>query len=287
MNTNEILTKFGLDFTINKLPLSGTDETGSTFLTPYFGLFHSKTKACINTAKAGYHVTQNRDFVNMILSGCKDKNLSVTNAGSLNEGRGIFIHLLIDGVATVGDKTLTRYVTAIDSNDGSTSLCIGIGFEVMGDENLFFEFFPEGQAKFRHTATIEQKIESIPKLIGIALNESTYRLGLLRQFNQVKLTDNMVDTLVKKVIGFNKHDEIKKQYGRAKNMMLELYDIIKNECEGKEASVFHLFNGLIKYTTHNQIAPNRENGKIEGLMVGAAYEKAEIGLRVCKSFCAI
>ena len=68
-NVNDILSAHGLDFTINKYPLGATSEKGDALLTPYYGLFNSKSGECINTCKEGYTVSQNAEVVEMVLKG--------------------------------------------------------------------------------------------------------------------------------------------------------------------------------------------------------------------------
>ena len=137
---NEILTTNGLDFTVEKLPLvaprnrsvitDGGEIVDEVQLvdSPYFGLYNSKSGEIINTVKKGYTVSQNDEVVELVLRGMDGfGELSVQKAGSLNGGRRVFIQLAIDGLSVVGDDRVKRYVTIIDSNDGTTGLSVGIG----------------------------------------------------------------------------------------------------------------------------------------------------------------
>lgn len=166
---DEILANYGLDFTIYKNTLVGLNENGEQYPTPYYGLFNSKTGECLNTVKENYTISQNKDIVRVALAGMEKFGdaIAVQKAGSLNGGRKVYIQLRIegDGDGKVGDDTVERFVTLIDSNDGSTGLSVGIGDLTMSCMNQFFKFYKAGEAKFRHTATIEQKIETMPELI--------------------------------------------------------------------------------------------------------------------------
>ena len=169
-----ILVENGLDFEIQKVPLFAFGGNFQTIETNYFGLLNTKTGEVINSVKQGYTISQNAEVVEMVLRGIEpfSDKLNVTFGGSLNGGRKVYLQLKVEGKAKVGNDTLTQYVTIIDSNDGSTSLSIGIGDLCMRCQNQFFKFYKAGNAKFRHTATIEQRIKEIPMLIEIALNES-------------------------------------------------------------------------------------------------------------------
>jgi hypothetical protein len=282
MNTEEILKLHGLDFSIEKHPLKGQNMNGDQMITPYFGLFNSKTNECINTCKAGYTVSQNSDIVDMVLQGISkfgDK-LSVSKAGSINGGRRVFMQLAIEGDSKVGDDIVKRYVTIIDSNDGSTSLSVGIGDFNMWCGNQFFKFYKSGEAKFRHTATIEQKIASIPFLIETALDESLRQVEVYRKFLSTPLTQGLADKMIQSVL---EHDRLDNpELGKRSVDMIDMFrSNIKTECEHVGDNVWGLFNGLTRYTTHHQSTPKRLNGKDESLISGTAYKKGIVGYEYC------
>ena len=278
---NEILEKYGLDFHITKQPLVGFDGEGNQIITPYYGLFNDKTKECINTCKAGYTVSQNADVVEMVLRGTEKfgNQLNVTKAGSIHGGRRVFLQLEIEGNAKVGDDKIQQYITVIDSNDGSTSLSVGIGDEAAHCFNQFFKFYKVSENKFRHTATLEQKIASIPNLIQTALGESMRQVELYRKFLSTPLTKGLADKMIKEVLGY---DRLATDLtNRQQDMADLLHSNINTEIGMVGNNVYGLFNGITRYTTHHQSAPKRENGKVESLMVGTAYNKALAGFEFC------
>lgn len=279
---NDILVKNGLNFTIEKIPLMGT-YNGNQIISPYFGLLNTQSNEIINTTKAGYTVSQNYDVIDMVLQGMNrfgDK-LQVSKAGSINGGRRVFVQLEIEGAAKVGDDTIKQYVTVIDSNDGSTGLSIGIGDVVMHCQNQFFKFYKNGEAKFRHTATITEKIKSIPKLIETALLESIQQVKVYNTFISTPLTEMLAHKMVKEVLGYDRLitsvSEQAKMTKRSIDIMETLYSNIETEKGIVGNNVWALFNGLTRFTTHHQSAPKRENGKIESMLVGSGYQKAITG----------
>ena len=280
---NEILTVHGLDFTIEKAPLVAMNSEGEQMLTPYYGLFNTKSGECINTCKEGYHVSQNADVVEMVLKGIEkySDKLKVSKAGSINGGRRVFMQLEIEGDSKVGDDIVKRYVTIIDSNDGSTGLSVGIGDEVAHCSNQFFRFYDEGNAKFRHTATLQQKIQTIPLLIETALNESMRQIKIYKKFQSTALTQELANNMVNAVLGYDRFSNINELPVKSINRMETLYSNIDTECVIAGNNVWGLFNGLTRYTTHEHSTPKRVNGKIESLLVGAAYKKALVGFELC------
>jgi hypothetical protein len=276
---NEILVAHNLDFRIEKERL--LSATGKE--TPFFGLFNDKTGECINSVKEGYTVSQNDEIVELVLNGIKGfGELSVTKAGALNGGRKVFLQLGIDGMSKVGDERIKRYVTIIDSNDGSTGLSVGIGELVMSCSNQFFKFYKSGQSKLRHTASLTQRIKEIPYLIEMALLESLKLTETYKHFQSTPLTKGLADEMVRHILGFDKTMSIKTESElstRSLNAMETLYGHIKKETNQKGDNLFGLFSGVTSWTTHEKSAPRRENGREESMMTGTNYKTNEQGLQ--------
>jgi hypothetical protein len=275
---NEILVAHNLDFRIEKEQL--LSATGKP--TPFFGLFNDKTGECINSVKEGYTVSQNDEVVELVLEGMRGfGELSVSKAGALNGGRKVFIQLGIDGMSLVGDERIKRYVTVIDSNDGSTGLSVGIGELVMSCQNQFFKFYKSGQSKLRHTASLTQRIKEIPMLIEGALAESLKLTETYKQFQSTPVTKALADEMVRYILGFDKTMSVKTESElstRSLNAMETLYDHITKETNQKGMNLFGLFSGVTSWTTHEKSAPRRENGREESIMTGTNYRTNEQGL---------
>jgi len=280
LTVDDVLKNFGLDFEIKKIPLTAIDYDGTNYITPYFGLLNSSTNEVINTCKVNYHISQNRDIVEMVLNGMKKfgEKLSVSNAGSINGGRRVFIQLKIEGLAKAGGDTIEQYVTIIDSNDGSTSLSVGIGDEFMHCENQFFKFYAAGESKFRHTATIEQKIAELPKLIEIGLGKTIEQVKIYNKFASTPLTQRLAEKAIKEVLELDSLENIK---GRSLTNYIKLDESIKREVGDMGRNLLALFNGVTRFTTHEHAIPKRVNGKSETLINGTAYKKAIIAHDFC------
>lgn len=286
----DILVENGLDFTIEKRPLvalvdgfGGIDADGNLLTekveieTPFYGLFNSKSGKCINSVKKGYHVSQNADIVELILRGIEGfgTQLKVSKAGSINDGRRVYLQLEIEGIAKVGDDVVKKYVTIIDSNDGSTGLSVGIGDFTMSCENQFFKFYKSGQSKMRHTASLETRMLEIPSLIGLALEESMRNIETYQVMARHAVTNNDVNNLVSHLVDLsynNSYFELEEASKKKVNIMNTLYDMIRVEMAQKGKTAWGLHSGVTRWTTHTKQAPNRLNGRIESALLGTNYK---------------
>jgi hypothetical protein len=280
----QILGKYGLDFHIEKAPLLAMNEQGEQMLTPYYGLFNTASGECINTCKEGYQVSQNSEVVEMVLKGIESysNKLCVSKAGSLNGGRRVFMQLEIEGESRVGDDIIKRYITVIDSNDGSTGLSVGIGDLTLSCSNQFFKFYSKGDAKFRHTATLQQKIQTIPLLVQTALEESMAQIKVYNKFQSTKVSRDLANAMVKSILGYDRVitsvAEQSKLTSRSLSIMDDLYNNIDHEMNEKGDNLWGLHSGVTRWTTHSKPGPKRPNGHIESMLVGAGYKKNQDSL---------
>jgi phage/plasmid-like protein (TIGR03299 family) len=284
---NQILVENGLDFTIEKAPLFAMNNKGEQVKSPYFGLINSQSNEVINTVKDGYVVSQNDEIVELVLRGMESfgSNLEVTKAGSLNGGRKVFMQLAIEGDGIVARDRIKRYVTIIDSNDGSTSLSIGIGDLTMSCSNQFAKFYKQGEAKFRHSSSLAQKLKTIPTLIELALGQSLRQMELYNQFASNEISRDLAHKMVKHVLGFDREftsmKDLSEKSTRSINVMDKLYNHIDREIEDKGQNVWGLMSGITSFTTHEISVPKRDNARIESVLNGSAYKMNQLGLSFC------
>lgn len=283
MNKQEILAKYGLDFQIEKLPMF-VDLNGQQIGSTYYGLLNTKTNEVINTVKDSYRVTQNDEILEVVLQGMKGfGELSLQFGGSLHGGRKTYYQLGIEGTSKVGDDILKNYVTVIDSNDGTSGLSVGVGNLTMSCQNQFVKFYKAGQYKGRHSASIEQMIVDLPKLIRLSLNETMKLNEFFNQLATNKVSKELAHKLVNALVGLDrtmKASEIDEASAKKRNAMHELYANIETEMNQKGQNAWGLFSGVTRWTTHTKSAPTRNNGRLESYLVGTNYKTNQQGLEI-------
>jgi len=285
---NRILSENGLDFHIEKVNLGYLNRLGFNE-SPYFGLLNCKTNEIINTVKEGYHVSQNKDLVELTLKGIEKfgTDLKLTKAGSLNGGRKVFIQAEIEGYGNVGNDRIKRFVTILDSNDGTTSLSVGIGDLTMSCSNQFYKFYKKGEAKFRHSASLAEKMKTIPFLIETALNESLRQIETYKTFQSTNVSRSLIHEIVKHTLGYDREitsiDIMSKKGTQAINTMDKLYNEIEREILDKGQNLWGLHSGITKYTTHSlNLRGQRENQLTESLLSGIGYKMNQNSLKFCE-----
>jgi hypothetical protein len=273
MTSENFLSISGLDFTVSKRALSDFNGKDSG----YFGLFNDKLDKCIHTVKKGYHVSQNKEVLDMVLQGITPfgSDLTLVKGGSINDGRKIYLQLGIEGDALFGGDRIKRFITIIDSNDGSTSLSVGIGDLTMSCANQFFKFYKAGESKFRHSASLEKRLLELPKLIEENLEQSLRQVKFYEDLTSVSIRRSLADEMVNYLLGFDREltsvSDLCDKSTRSINKMDDLYSCIDTEIKDKGLNLWGLHSGVTSFTTHINSTPKRVNGGIESLLSGSGY----------------
>lgn len=286
MGTNEILVQTGLDFNISKRPLFDISQENHSE-SGFFGIYNDRNNVCLGVVKKDYHVSQNKDIVDLTLSGIKkfDTEISVQFGGSINDGKRVFLQLKIEGDGNVNGDKITQYLTITDSNDGSTSLKVGFGDLTMSCKNQFYKFHKRGTSSLRHSSSLEEKMKEIPELMRRGLEDSFKQIKIYQQFDQTSIHKDLAHQLVKELLGFDRKltpkEELELLSTRSKNKLNKMYDCIDSEMESKGSTLWGLHSGVTKFTTHELSKPKRDNGDMESLMFGSGYNLNQKSLDFC------
>lgn len=124
-STNEILELTGLNWEVKKLPLFAK-EGNINHESNYFGIVRSDNHEVISTCKATYQPVQNIETVDLLHEIANKSGLEIVKGGPMQGGKKLFIQMKDpEGSIRIGDDTVEKYVFAINSHDGTTSLAFG------------------------------------------------------------------------------------------------------------------------------------------------------------------
>lgn len=288
LTAKEICQMFGLDFKI--LKIQNTFElNGVSRKSAQFSLVNEKNGMEIGHCKQGYVVSQNEEVLELILEALSfTDDVFIANAKVLNHGKKIFYQLQVGYETYIGTESITRYITVIDSNDGSSSLAVGVGNQVKSCDNQFWSFYGKSDMKFRHSASLEEKLKILPGALQEAMQQTqavtdAYELFMSKTLHSEHL--NELTVFMYHVLGWPiEYDEtgnLKEISTYKQNRLDEMEQAIRQELSLKGMTVWGLFNGVTYFTTHVARHPNRENGDLESLIAGNNYKVNQRAFEYC------
>ncbi len=268
--TFEVLQNTELNWNVIKKPLF--TEDGLT--TESNGLFRSDNNKWLGTVGNQYEVYQNSDLVETIVEASSEISNEI-KGGYLKQGKKVFLQIALPD-SYVANDTVKRYITALNSHDGTSSIAFGSTNTVVVCQNSFYRAHKK-LSKIRHTMTAKQKVSSTKnKLIeSLSLdNELITSYERMTDFNIDKpIFAETIHNLFKEDVNV-KEKEIST---RKKNQMKEFNNVLDKELESHGKSLWGLFNAVTYYTNH--IKPKKSE-KDEYIMVG---EGARLNLMTYES----
>ena len=290
LNTNEILEQSGLNWNVVKKPLFYTGEQINTFgvagvmqkSTPFYGIVREDTGEVFTTVSEAYRPTQNHTIIETMQEIAGENNLEIIKAIPLHDGRKIVIqmkkpkgHRII-----IGEEPTEQYIYAINGHDGSSSLKFGFMNKVIFCQNQFAWLSGNAFSGYRHTKSIQDKVEQLPKIINFTDQEE--RIADLQSFSMKNVNSDLINDLVNYLTNTDKLSE--EIHTRTKNIRIDLEQSIVSELNRIGSTRWGLFNGVTKYTTHEKSSPKREYGKQESILTGSCNKMNEKAFNFLKEY---
>lgn len=268
-----LLDQFGLRWSVNKQPLYLADGTE----TPFLGIVREDTNKVFASCKDSYNPYQNSELAELLIRIADIGGYEIHTGGMFKDGAKVYVQLksgnIIEGIGKNNDKVI-GYTTGINSHDGSTSLKWGSTNITISCQNTFNAAGKELTNTLRHTNSLHNKVDMYLRQVGIAVNEEKSLFEKFIRLSGRPIDRNHIAKVVREVTGvdiFLGEDEAKDKYGAYNiNRTDELLESISTEIEQKGETLWGLFSGVTKYTTHIMPVPKRENARLESKYVGNA-----------------
>jgi hypothetical protein len=223
-----------------------------------------------------YSVFQNYELAEAIVEATHEIGLETTRGGQLNGGQKVYLQAEMPS-SYIGKSDVKRWLTGLGHHGGG-SVAFGSTDVVVICQNTFYKAYGE-LSKFRHTASIKERVKEFVENFKIALGIAQQQLQTYKIMANVPIQDQLIAEIMKTVFKLTpetKKEEITKgQQDKYINVLAS----IKTELELEGATVWGLFNGITRYTNHHamkakaDLAPELRAEKLQGyLMTGEGYE---------------
>lgn len=271
VNKSEVentLDRFGMNWTVEKRPLQFLEGIDA-YETDFFGVIRSDNKECFGAFTKQYETFQNSELAELVLNVADVIGKPVTHGKMFKGGRRVALQLELEPIK-VGNDSIKRYATAINSHDGSTSLRWGTTGITVSCDNQFSALRKELQSSARHTANMRQMIDRSLRTLEKLEEADTNLYELFSKMNDIKVDTSFSMKVVEKIAKVDTKlsltQALKKGYStRAINNSAKLIRSIAEETSYKGQTLWGLFSGVTHYTTHKGgTDKSREESKLTG-----------------------
>jgi phage/plasmid-like protein (TIGR03299 family) len=264
----EILEQTGLNWTVNQVPLISKSENEKLngLKTDCTGIFRNDNGEWLGTVSGKYTPYQNFQLAETIVGASEGFGLDVSRGGVLSGGRKVYLQTELK-TEFIGKSDVKRFITALNSHNGSSSIGFGSSNTVVVCQNTFYKAYKDIN-KFRHTASASDRIKLAMTDLRRAIELDEKLMKNFKVMSDTPLRDEVFASILKKCFDADL-DSKKGTITPQKVKQLErINQAISTELELEGATLWGLFNGVTRFTNHYSNTKN----KVEHVMTGGGYQ---------------
>lgn len=264
--TFELLEKTGLNWSVKKEPLF----TAAGDATQSFGLFKSvngETGNWLSTVGKRYVPYQNAELAEVMVQASEGINVQLNRGGMLNSGCKVYLQSELPD-EYIGRSAIKRYITALNSHDGSSAIGFGSSSTVVICQNTFYMAYKEIQ-KFRHTLSAKDAITAAMQDMRKAMELDEALMHKFKVMADKPISEEIFAKVMAKCFKADLNVKSSEVSTRRKNTLTAVAGAVDKELALEGETLWGLFNGITRFTNH--IATSKEN-KENYVMSGAGYE---------------
>lgn len=248
--TMGLLMETGLNWEIKKEQF--THPTG--LITDHYGIFRydhgsDTPTSCLGSVKGRYTELSNFDLAETIVKATDSIGISTNRGGQIQGGRKVFLQAQLPD-EFIGRSGVKRWVTVLNSHDGSSSISFGSTNTVVVCENTFHAAHKEG-SRFRHTASSKERIDQAIKDFRQTIKADEQMMKVFHIMSEQKPTESLVTKVIESMFEIGSVKESADIIStRKKNQVLQFAEAYNIERQLEGDTVWGLFNAVTRYTNH-------------------------------------
>jgi phage/plasmid-like protein (TIGR03299 family) len=259
----QMLEKTGLNWKV----ISEGMKTDSGIVIPdRIALVREDTKKILGVHANGYEIYQNDELLELLHRIGMSTGLEIHTGGSFKGGDRVWFQLKsADHRMTDGD-IIKGYVSGFNSFDGRASLAFGNSKTTVSCQNTFWMAYRQVETRMRHSANMRPKIEEILRRIDVLMNEEQEQFRQIDRLSEVRMTAEVRDLITKRLFEISVEERLDGgniSTNKVNKITRFNYDL-GLELSQKSDSLWGLFSGVTRYTTHSMKNGDNSEGKMFG-----------------------
>jgi phage/plasmid-like protein (TIGR03299 family) len=260
----DVLNQTGLNWTVREESL--TTESG-IIIPQQKAIIRDDTNTVLSVHGEGYYPYQNHQLIELLDKVSQQVGLPIHKGGMFGDGKKVFIQLKSNDLK-LGTDRVEGFITGVNSFDGSTSLAFGPSNITISCQNTFFAAFRNMDTKVRHTKNMVMRVDEICRGLERVIEEEAIMFEDIKQMADTKMTKENQDWVSRLLFNIerevNLNDE--KALSTVTRNKLSRFEIdLNGELKEKGDSLWGLFSGVTKYTTHSMTKGDNSENKMFGV----------------------
>jgi hypothetical protein len=191
--------------------------------------------------------------------------------GELYGGKKVYYQAQLQDEQIAND-TIKRYITGLNSHDGSSSIGFGFTNTVVVCQNTFYMAMKEVN-RFRHSASAHQRVELAREEIRRTLKAESSLMDNYKRMADTKISSVVTKRVIADLFKFLEEDfdkDVKDFSTKKVNDLSKFNQILESELKSHGSTLWGLFNAVTWKTNHQDVKGDKG---LENVMVGTGYRK--------------
>ena len=264
--TFDLLNDTKTNWGVTKKPLTCPDG----YPTESFGIYRNDNNKWLGTVGKQYELMQNSTLAENIIEASMDIS-NKFRGGELYGGKKVYFQAQLEDTQIAND-TIKRYVTGLNSHDGSSSIGFGFTNQVVICQNTF-HIAMKDVSKFRHTSSAQQRVELARQEINRILKIENGLMDNYKRMADVKINNAVTKRVIADLFSFAEDDfdkDVKDFSTKKVNDLAKFNEILQSELSSHGQTLWGLFNAVTWKTNHQD---SKQGKSLENVMVGSGYRK--------------
>lgn len=236
-------------------------------LNDYKALVRDDNNTPLSVVSQTYQPFQNTELYELLEKVSRQTGVQIEKSGYFGEGQKVYIQLKTDDLAMPKGDKVKGYITGINSFDGTTSLAFGNSSITISCMNTFYAAMRELKTKIRHTKNMSIHIDAVCADIDLAIQQEKKMFERIKRMSEVTMTDKVKDLVVKALFNLDSTLDLRKEDAVStvtRNRINQFGIDLQTELNQKGGSIWGLFSGVTRYTTHSAVKGDSTESKLFG-----------------------
>jgi phage/plasmid-like protein (TIGR03299 family) len=260
----DVLNQSGLNWTVREESL--TTESG-IIIPQQKAIIRDDTNEVLSIHGEGYYPYQNHQLIELLDKVSQQVGLPIHKGGMFGNGKKVFIQLKSNDLK-LGTDRVEGFITGVNSFDGSTSLAFGPSNITISCQNTFYAAFRNMDTKVRHTKNMVMRVDEICRGLERVIEEEAVMFEDIKRMSDTKMLKENQEWVSRLLLNIerevNLNDE--KALSTVTRNKLSRFEIdLNGELKDKGDSLWGLFSGVTKYTTHSMSKGDNSENKMFGV----------------------
>lgn len=262
MTQKEMLASKGLDWRVSKEPIQ---TVSGIYIPDQIALVREDTQAVLGIHTEGYDPYQNEELLDLLYKISNQSGLEVHTGGCFQGGKLVWFQLKSDEY-TLGTDKIRGFISGMNGFNGRHSLAFGNSNMTISCMNTFWRAYRQVETRLRHSAQMRPKIDEILRRIDVLLEEEKKGFDEIRRLNNEPMTPEVRELVTKMLFSLDKEEKLAvgELSTNKQNKMIRFNADVDMELSTKDRSLWGLFSGVTRYTTHDMKKGDNSESKMFG-----------------------